>query len=108
MANSCNHFKALLKKNWILFKRSPLTSLCEIMIPIILVLILVLVRHLVTTDNEKETSYIANATNFTNNPIIPDQIRNYIDNLPLGSDTQIIALKLLYSNFHLKYFFNIF
>lgn len=102
MSNAYIHLKALLKKNWILFKRSPLTSFCEILIPILLVFVLVGVRSLVTMDDQKETSYIENPTNFTVNPVISPFIYDFIEGLPYRSDNQILALELLYRSFNLK------
>ena len=103
MAQSASHLKALLLKNWILFKRSPFTSCCEMLIPILLVILLVLMRSLISIDDKAETSYIANSTNFSANPVIPPQIYNIITNLPNGSISQILALDMLYGSFHLKY-----
>ena len=101
MASSWNHLKALLRKNWILFKRSPGTSCCEMLIPIILVLILVAIRGLVKITAEKETSYVDSAANFTSIPEIPPFIYDFIVHNLTGNE-QTMALELLYANFHLK------
>ena len=73
MANSFNHFKALLKKNWILFKRSPCGSCSEIVTPIVFVLFLLAVRSLVSKDAVAETSYISQGVIFTKSPNISNQ-----------------------------------
>jgi len=100
---SYSHLKALLSKNWILFKRCPVGSCCEIVIPIVLVLLLAAIRAAVSIDNENETSYIVNATTFSFDSQIPIALSNYVNSLPDDSDVQIFSLQQIYANFHLKY-----
>ena len=57
MASS--HFKALMKKNWILFKRSWFCSTMEVMVPILFILILVLFRKTIEKNNIPEKSYLS-------------------------------------------------
>lgn len=45
MGASTRHFKALMMKNYINWKRTPLGSLCEIIAPILLMFILVYARY---------------------------------------------------------------
>jgi len=58
------HFKALLRKNFLLFKRSAYCSTLEIIIPGLFVLLLVLVRKLIDPINLPQTSYVNNTTVF--------------------------------------------
>lgn len=44
-------FKALATKNWVLYKRSVLGSVCEILLPIIFMLFVFMVRQLVEVEN---------------------------------------------------------
>lgn len=44
MGESARHFKALMKKNCINWKRTPCGSICEIICPVLLMLILVYAR----------------------------------------------------------------
>lgn len=44
MGANARHYKALMKKNFINWKRTPCGSLCEILCPVLLMLILVLAR----------------------------------------------------------------
>jgi len=59
----CSQFKALFKKNFILWYRSLFGSLCELFFPVILGFILVLVRYLVANETVPTRSYI-----HSNNP----------------------------------------
>lgn len=44
MSRGCRHFNALMKKNFINWKRTPLGSICELLLPILLTLLLVYQR----------------------------------------------------------------
>ncbi len=44
--SSCDQLQALMKKNFILIKRNYCTSLCEILFPIILMLLMVVIKGL--------------------------------------------------------------
>ena len=87
MANSCNHLKALLKKNWILFKRSPCGSCCEIVTPIVFALFLLAVRSLVSKDSVVETSYYNKPHIFTGNLNISQQMRDAYSSIPDSAKT---------------------
>lgn len=50
------HFCALMKKNWIVWKRNLFGSICEIICPIILMAILAIARLLVTSSEIAATS----------------------------------------------------
>ena len=60
---SCSHLSALLKKNLILIKRKPITSLCEIIFPFILLAIVIALRSAFEINkfyygNTPDTEYI--------------------------------------------------
>lgn len=59
-SNKHSHLKALLKKNWILLKRTWLRSIGEISIPIIAALILVIVRGFTPLEDIPQTAYYNN------------------------------------------------
>ena len=101
MANSCNHLKALLKKNWILFKRSPCASCCEIIAPIVFVIILALIRSVVDKSSVKETSYITKSTEFPPNP----RLNPAWANIPIPNTQSGIAQldRMLSGALHMKY-----
>lgn len=40
-----SHFGSLLHKNWLVWRRTPLVSMVEILAPILLMAVLVLLRH---------------------------------------------------------------
>lgn len=101
MANSCNHFKALLKKNWVLFKRSPCGSCCEIVTPIVFALFLIAVRSLVSKESMPETSYIEKATVFTKNPIIDPSLLQVYQTANLTVKELLLAR--IYNSSHIKY-----
>jgi hypothetical protein len=42
-----SHLKALLKKNWIYWKRTPVISIVEILAPILLMSILIIIRAII-------------------------------------------------------------
>lgn len=82
MANDCSHLKALLKKNFILFKRSCCGSCCEMLTPIVFVLFLTAVRGLVSTENVEKISYVGKGVEFQSNPFIDSNAFNQIAGLP--------------------------
>ena len=49
--SSCGQSTALMRKNFILMKRSPCATCCEIVFPIVLMLLLALVKTLFSTTN---------------------------------------------------------
>ena len=54
----CSQFKALFKKNLILWYRNLCGSLCEILFPVVLMFLIVLVRKLVNDEDVQAQSYI--------------------------------------------------
>ena len=50
------HFCALMKKNWIVWKRNLFGSICELVCPIVLMAILAIARLLVTSSEVAATS----------------------------------------------------
>jgi hypothetical protein len=56
MGASTRHYRALMKKNWINWKRTPCGSICEIICPILLMLILVYARTQVDVTNSEDYS----------------------------------------------------
>ena len=52
------HFKALCYKNCILWKRNSCLSVCEILLPVILMGFMVLFRILIKADKNDPKSYI--------------------------------------------------
>ena len=42
------HFKALMQKNWIIYKRNPFSAVCYFLTPILLMMIMVWLRTLIT------------------------------------------------------------
>ena len=57
-------FKALLTKNWILTKRSPVGCVLEIIIPILFMVFILMIRQLAKITTYEDTSYLGN-TNYT-------------------------------------------
>lgn len=53
-----NHLKALLVKNWILWKRNCFCSLCELILPTLLCFALIGLRAAVEKVDVPETTYI--------------------------------------------------
>ena len=53
-------FKALMTKNWILTKRSPIGTILEILIPIIFMLFVLMVRNLAKIESYDEQSFLTN------------------------------------------------
>lgn len=56
------HFGALMKKNWIIWKRTLGASICELFCPIILMAILAIARLLVTSSEVAAQSNIKSST----------------------------------------------
>jgi hypothetical protein len=55
-----SQFKALSRKNWILWKRGLCGNITEIIIPIIFIAFIVVIRKLVTVDTYAEQSFLSN------------------------------------------------
>lgn len=58
------HYKALMRKNWILWKRSWISSCCELLCPVALMAILTLARLAVSITPTPSISLINNTTIF--------------------------------------------
>ena len=54
----CSQFRALFKKNFILWRRNLCGSLCELLFPIILILLFYFIKTSVDEENKPEKSYI--------------------------------------------------
>ena len=61
MGQKLRHFGALMKKNWIIWKRSLGASICELVCPIALMAILVVARALVSSSNVASSSNISSS-----------------------------------------------
>lgn len=59
MGQKFRHFGALMKKNWIIWKRNLGASICELVCPIALMAILVLARALVSADTIAASSNVS-------------------------------------------------
>jgi hypothetical protein len=72
--NSCGQLKALLKKNLILMKRSCCATTCEIIFPMILMILLAMIRRAVkieevSIDPKVEDQFFYNYSSSIINPI---------------------------------------
>ena len=47
MGKNCRHFRALMKKNFIIWRRKPICSACELLFPPVIMLILAATRWLI-------------------------------------------------------------
>ena len=54
----CSQFKALFKKNFIVWRRSLFGSLCELLFPVILILLFYIIKVTTTEETYSEKSYI--------------------------------------------------
>lgn len=102
MSNSSSHLKALLMKNWILFKRNSVGSLCEIFIPVIMVCFLLYVRVLVDVQDVEERSYIDDLKILESIPIIDDATNKIVSNLNPGDSNDLLIFDELYGNHTFK------
>lgn len=64
MGSRFRHYCALMKKNWIIWKRTLAASLCELFCPVVLMAILAIARALVEKDNVAATSNVSSTTLF--------------------------------------------
>jgi len=72
----CNpQLKALLRKNFVLMKRNPFTTACEIFFPIILMILLAITKNLFHVNDSTITmtdeEYLKNNTFFYLSPLSP-------------------------------------
>ena len=56
MGQRARHYKALMRKNWIMWKRTWCSSICELLCPVALMVILTLARFAVKSEDIAETS----------------------------------------------------
>ena len=95
------HIKALLRKNWILFKRSCCCSCCEMLLPIIFGLMLLIIRSRISKSDIPETSYLGSSQPLTlpnsKNPLFSVALT------PKCDFTEEIAVKL--TGFYKNFFF---
>lgn len=56
--------KALLKKNFILWKRAPLCSLFEILVPLVFAAFLFLIRNISSITDKPETSFLSDLSRY--------------------------------------------
>lgn len=83
MTSSTNlHLKALLRKNWILWKRSWGCSLCELIFPIIFTLLYKLLRNGTPLESVPERVFYNNPYKFESTPTV--------DALPFLKDCSLI------------------
>jgi hypothetical protein len=65
---SCGQLKALMKKNWIYAKRNCCSAICEIIFPMILIILIVFIRKAVTATTvevdpaDEQGFFIGNST----------------------------------------------
>lgn len=72
------HLKALLRKNWLLWKRNLLGSFLELFGPIIFILLFLVFRYAEPIINVPQTSYYQTATTFTSPESPPPFMKNCI------------------------------
>jgi ATP-binding cassette subfamily A (ABC1) protein 3 len=74
------HLSSLLRKNWILWKRSCFCSTCEIILPLLLILALGGIRGLVDKKNLDELSFLKPQENWmSSDPNVPVTLSPFID-----------------------------
>lgn len=74
MGQRLRHFGALMKKNWIIWKRSLVASLCELFCPVALMAIMAIARALIDPDWHDPASNMASSAFF--HPIDNLQVNN--------------------------------
>lgn len=66
-------FSALFVKNWILFKRAWLGSLCEMLIPLLFVVFVVMIKRLAVATEYAETQFVGQNLTL----VIPNNLTMY-------------------------------
>jgi len=105
-----SHLKALLRKNWILWKRSWFVSFIEIAIPVALVAIMLGIRAALPTKDIPETTYIGTGMDITFDGTLDASGLKYIKDcnadenggkvaLAPSGDSLISDLKTIFGNF---------
>jgi len=56
-SNKPSHLKALLRKNWILLKRSPCLTICELLVPFIFAALTISIRQALPPEITPQTTY---------------------------------------------------
>lgn len=74
------HLKALMLKNWLLWRRELCGSLCELLFPIILMIFLYLIKIAIGTSDEKGISYLYDSMvvgpyKYTSNQTVTDLLK---------------------------------
>ena len=64
-------FRALMTKNWILYKRGWAGSIAEIVVPLIVICFVVAIRKIAKVTESEKTSYISTARTFKSNNSLP-------------------------------------
>ncbi len=92
-SNKPSHLKALLKKNWILWKRSWIISLLEIIIPILFAIIMFAFRQADNPVDVPKTTYYDNPTTlFDYQGILDSPHLKYIKDCAAAENGGIVAL----------------
>lgn len=100
-SSSSIHLKALLRKNWILWKRTWCCSLCELLFPIIFILLYKIVRNLTPVETVPERTFYQQPYIFNSTPSIDalpfikncSKIGPYVIGLAPQGDSIIESLK---------------
>ena len=92
-SNKPSHLKALLIKNWILWKRSWCVSLLEILLPIIFVFLTIAFRSASPTASVPETTYYSGSyLNYEFDGAAQPSDLNFIKNCHSGKNGGYVAL----------------
>jgi hypothetical protein len=102
MSNTSAHLKALMKKNWILFKRNYCCSLFEVFVPVLMVLFLLAIRGLVSVDQVDKHVYLLEAKTLEAFPYIDNATYNNISHLDPNDSKTSFVFDILYASHNLK------
>lgn len=86
------HIKALLRKNWILFKRSLCCSCCEILLPIIFAFLLLAIRSRISKNDIPQISYLNDCGGLIE-PYNPSRSVSYVALAPKNEFTMKLSEK---------------
>jgi ATP-binding cassette subfamily A (ABC1) protein 3 len=64
MGEKTRHYRALMRKNWLIWKRTLGASLCELFCPVVLMAVMAIARIVVTKTYMPEQSNITEASFF--------------------------------------------
>ena len=114
-SNKPSHLKALLRKNWISWKRSRCMSICEILIPFLFALFVVALRALTSTNDIGYTTFYNNPakTISLDGELTPFALSNYMKDCSADENGGKVALAplgdplvtILNTNFRERLFF---